>query len=70
MLLSNDQGSGPSIVRHPRHASARPEPFALPEFIIQRAWTLDSGVAFFWGFFANGRLDGRPFASSVAEFHE
>jgi len=37
MLLSNDQGSGPSTVKHPRHASARPEPFALPEFIIQRA---------------------------------
>ena len=70
MLLSNDQGSVPSTVRRARQASARPESFSLSEFIIQRAWTLDSGVAFFWGFFANGRLDGRPFAFSVAEFHE
>ena len=69
MLLSNDQGSVPSTVKHPRCASAQPEPLS---FRVHHPTRVNTAKAewLFWGFFANGRLDGRPFASSIAEFHE
>jgi hypothetical protein len=71
MLLSNDQGSAPSTVKHPRATRAPDWSRSLfPSSSSKAREHRESGVAFFLGFFANGRLDGRPFASSIAEFHE
>ena len=66
MLLSNDQGSVPSTVKHPRCASAQPEPLS---FRVHHPTRVNTAKAewLFWGFFANGRLDGRPFVISLVE---